>query len=449
MTTHKNTEGLAVRVKGPQRRQMAMRTQSLDQLLPHDHQARVLWQYVESLDLSAFYEGIQAVDGGRGRDAVDPRILLCLWLLATLEGISSARQLDRLCQRDLPYQWICGEVGVNHDLLNTFRSAHPEALDRVMIDTIGTLLAQNLVSLQRVAQDGMRVRASAGKSSFRRKDTLEKHLAEARAQVEALQQQGESDQGESDQGESDQGDGSTDGPSPRQHSARQRAAHQRQQRIEQALAARDQLQQQRERRKKGSGAEARASTTDPEARVMKMADGGYRPAYNVQFATTTGTQLIVGVDVTNQGSDAGLLSPMVEQIAANFGERPREYLADGGFNSRDDITQLEQHQTHVFAPLKEEEKLLSQGKDPSARQKADSDEYFAFRQRMQTDAAKAVYRQRSATAEFPNAGCRNRGLTQFRVRGLAKTRTTALWQALAHNFQMIRHHDWLPALFAT
>jgi len=437
MKTHMNADGLSVRVKGPQRRQMAMRTESLDQLLPHDHQARVLWQYVEGLDLSAFYAEIQAVDGGRGRDAVDPRILLCLWLLATLEGISSARQLDRLCQRDLPYQWICGEVGVNRDLLNTFRSAHPEALDGVMIETIGTLLAENLVSLHRVAQDGMRVRASAGKSSFRRKDTLQKHLAAARVQVEALRQQSDSD------------DEPTDGPSPRQQSARQRAANERQQRIEQALAARDQLHQQKERRQKGSGEQARASTTDPEARVMKMADGGYRPAYNVQFATTGDTQLIVGVDVTNQGSDAGLLSPMVEQIAANYDQRPRQCLADGGFNSRDDITLLEQNQTQVFAPLKEAEKLLSQGKDPSARQRDDTDEYFAFRQRMQTDAAKATYRQRSATAEFPNAGCRNRGLTQFRVRGRMKARTAALWQALAHNFQMIRHHGWLPTLFAT
>lgn len=361
-----------------------------------------------------------------------------MWLLATLEGISSARQLDRMCQRDLPYLWICGGVGVNRDLLNTFRSAHPEALDGVMIETIGTLLSQELVSLHRVAQDGMRVRASAGKSSFRRKDTLQKHLDEARAQVEALRQQGETDD-----------DDPTEGRSPRQQSARQRAARERQQRLEEALVARDQLHQQKERREKGSGEQARASTTDPEARVMKMADGGYRPAYNVQFATTTGTQLIVGVDVTSQGSDAGLLSPMVEQIEANYGERPREYLADGGFNSRDDITLLEQNQTKVFAPLKEEEKLLAQGKDPYARQRDDTDEYFTFHQRMQTDEAKMICRQRSATAEFPNAGCRNRGLTQFRVRSRMKARSTALWQALAHNFQMIRHHGWLPSLFAT
>jgi transposase len=428
-----NAEGLSVRVKTPQRLQMRMVMHSLDQLLPHDHQARVLWQYVCRLDLSAFYRDIQAVQSGPGRDAVDPRILLCLWLLATLEGISSARRLAVLCQRDIAYQWICGEVGVNRDMLNTFRCAHPEALDQLMVETIGTLLNQGLVSVERVAQDGMRVRASAGKSSFRRQDTLQKHLEVARQQVEQLRQERDD--------EEDPQHART-----RQQAARERAARERLERIEKALEEREQLHQQRERRKKGSGHEARTSTTDPAARTMKMGDGGYRPAYNVQFATTSQTQLIIGVRVTNQGSDAGLMASMVEQIEAKYGQRPREYLADGGFNSRDDITQLEQEGTQVFAPLKQEEELLAQGKDPYARQPADSDEYFAFRQRMQTEAAKEIYKQRSGTAEFPNAGCRNRGLQQFCVRGLEKVGTIPLWQALAHNFQMIRHHGWLPEL---
>lgn len=434
MNTPINSEGLSVRVKAPQRRQMQMRTLSLDQLLPHDHQARVLWDYVCSLDLSAFYRDIQAVDGGRGRDAVDPRILLCLWLLATLEGISSARRLAVLCERDLAYQWICGGVGVNRDLLNTFRCAHPDALDELLIETIGTLLHQNLVQLERVAQDGMRVRASAGKSSFRRQETLAKHLEDAREQVEQLRQEREQDEESASEGGN------------RRQAARERAARERLERIEKALAEREQLHQQRERRKKGSGSEARASTTDPQARNMKMGDGGYRPAYNVQFATTTGTQIIVGVDVTNQGTDAGQMGPMVEQIETKYAQRPREYLADGGFNARDDITQLEKEGTQVFAPLKQEQELLAKGKDPYARQAADTDEYFAFRQRMQTDEAKAIYQQRSAAAEFPNAGCRNRGLSQFRVRGLIKVKTIALWQAVAHNFQMIRHHGWLHHL---
>lgn len=431
MNTHKNSEGFTVRVNVPERDQMEMRTGSLDQLLPHDHQARVLWQYVCGLDLSSFYRDIQAVEGGKGRDAVDPRILLCLWLLATLEGISSARRVSLLCERDLPYLWICGGVGVNRDLLNTFRCAHPEALDELMTETVGTLLHQQLVSLERVAQDGMRVRASAGKSSFRRQGTLEEHLRAAREQVEQLRQQSDEEADES---------------RTRSEAARERAARERLERIEQALAERDKLHQQKERRKKGTGAEARASTTDPAARNMKMGDGGYRPAYNVQFATTAESQIIVGVDVTHQGTDAGLMTPMVDQIETAYGQRPQEYLADGGFNSREDISQLERRGVQTFVPIKQEPDLLKKGKDPYARQPDDTDEYAQWRQRMQTEEAKAIYRKRSATAEFPNAGCRNRGLSQFRVRGLEKVRTIAVWQALAHNFQMLRHHNWLERL---
>jgi transposase len=428
MTTPTNSDGFVVRVKAAQRDQVMMHLLSLDEMIRVDHPVRNIWRYVCSLDLSAFYRDIQAVQRGAGRDAVDPRILLTLWLFATVEGIASARRLADLCTRDLAYRWICGEVGVNHDLLNTFRNSYPEALDKLMTETIGILLHHDLVSLTRVAQDGMRVRASAGKSSFRRQATLEEHLQAAREQVEQMRQEDDDDAG----GRS------------RQEAARQRAAEERVERLEQAIAEREKLHQQREQKKKGTGGEARVSTTDPEARIMKMADGGYRPAYNVQFATAADSRVIVGVAVTNEGSDSGQMEPMVGQLGENFGVRPAEYLVDGGFSSREDTTRLEQQGVQVYSPVKKEETLLEQGQDPYARRRGDSDEYYAYRQRMKTAAAKAIYRERSSTAEFPNAGCRNRGLWQFPVRGLQKVRTLAVWQALVHNFQMIVHHGWLP-----
>jgi hypothetical protein len=335
-----------------------------------------------------------------------------------------------LCQRDLPYLWLCGEVGVNRDLLNTFRNSHPEALDALMTETIGILLSQDLVSLTRVAQDGMRVRASAGKSSFHRQATLAAHLDEARRHVEQMRQESDDDAG----GRS------------RQEAARQRAAEERLARLEQAIAEREKLHRQKEQQQRNTGAEARASTTDPEARTMKMADGGFRPAYNVQFATATGSRIIVGVAVTNEGGDSGQMDPMVTSIEERFAALPDEYLVDGGFSSREDTTQLEQRGVKVYSPLKKEQQLLEQGQDPYARRRGDSDEYYAFRQRMKTPEAKAIYRERCSTAEFPNAGCRNRGLQQFPVRGLRKARTIALWQALVHNFQMIVYHGWLPFL---
>jgi transposase len=406
---------------------------SLEEAIRKDHPVRNLWRYVCGLDLKMFYQDIQAVEGGVGRDTVDPRILLTLWLYATLEGIASARYLAELCERDFVYKWICGEVGVNRDMLNTFRSSQTEALDQLMTETIGILLHHNLVSLKRVAQDGMRVRASAGKSSFRRQKTLEDHLAEAREQVEQMRREGDDDAG----GRS------------RQEAARQRAAREQVERLEQALAEREKLHQQKEQKKKGTGQEARASTTDPEARVMKMADGGYRPAFNVQFSTAAQSRIVVGVEVTNEGSDSGQMEPMLEQVAENFATLPEEYLVDGGFSSREDTTKLEQRGVKVYSPVKKEQTLLEQGADPYARHRGDTDEYYAFRQRMKAPEAKEIYKERSSTAEFPNAGCRNRGLQQFPVRGLKKARGIALWQALVHNFQMILHHGWLGIVCGT
>jgi transposase len=423
-----NSDGFAVRVKTAQRNQVTMHLHTLDELIREDHPVRNIWRYVESLDLSAFYQDIQAVQGGVGRDAVDPRILLALWLFATVEGIGSARRLAELCTRDFAYLWICGEVTVNRDLLNTFRSSHPEALDRLMTETIGILLHHDLVSLRRVAQDGMRVRASASTRSFRRQATLEEHLQAAREQVEQLRQE-----------EDDDAPGRS-----RQEAARQRAAEERQARLEAAIAERAKLQEQKQQQPGNKKKEFRTSTTDPQARIMKMADGGYRPGYNVQFATAAGSRVIVGVDVTNIGGDSGQMEPMVKRLEQQFQRLPEEYLADGGFSSRDDTTSLEQRGVKVYAPLKKEQKLLEQGKDPYARQRHDSDEYYAYRQRMKTAEAKEIYKERASTAEFPNAGCRNRGLYQFRVRGLKKVRTIAVWQALAHNFLMILFHAWLP-----
>jgi len=430
MSIHLNSDGLPVRVQKPQRRQKELRTLALDELIPADHPARDVWRYVGSLDLSAFYLDMEAVEGGPGRDGVDPPILLALWLWATIEGISSARELEKLCQRDFVYQWLCGGVGVNRDLLNTFKNQHPKELDELMTQTIGVLLHHDLVSLTRVAQDGMRVRASAGKSSFHRRATLEKHLEDAREQVQQLRQDGE-----------DESEGRN-----RRDAARLRAAEDRQRRLEQALAEREKLQAQKEQQKRNSGVEARTSETDPEARIMKMADGGYRPAYNLQFATACGSRIIVGVDVTNEGSDSGQMEPMVSQLEQKFGTKPEEYLVDGGFSSRDDTTHLERSGVKVYSPIKKEEALLEQGGDPYARRRGDTDEYYVYRQRMKTPEAKTIYRERCSTAEFPNAGCRNRGLHQFNVRGLTKTKAVALWHALVHNLRMILYHGWLPVV---
>lgn len=420
MSTPERSDGGRARVQRPERMQIAWQPLALDQMVPGDHRVRVVWRYVESLDLSPLYARIRAVEGQAGRDAVDPRILLALWMFATIEGVSSARQLDRLCERDVAYLWICGGVGVNYHLLSDFRSAHGEFLDQLLTKTIATLLHQGLVTLETVAQDGVRVRANAGGSSFRREPTLRKCLEQARQQVERLNAEREQ--------EADPNTSNT-----RREAARQRAAEEHEQRIEQALEELAQLQEQRERRKAGSGDEARASTTDPEARNMKMACGGYRPAYNVQLATAGDARLIVGVDVTNSGSDRGQMAPLYDQLRRRYGKIPKQYLVDCGFNTKEDMTQLEQSGTQVYAPPYQEDSTKARGLDPYARKRHDNDETFAARQRMGTEEGQAIYKQRPSIAEYPNAEFRNRGLQQFRVRGLAKVRVIALWHAVTFN----------------
>jgi len=409
------------RLQCAERRQVEFQPFALDELIPADHEVRNVWDYVSQLDLSGLYDTILAVEGHVGRSPIDPKILMALWLYATIEGVGSARELNGLCTSHVAYRWICGGVSVNYHTLSDFRTAHVDLLDNLLTDSVGILMHQGLVTLNRVAEDGMRVRASAGASSFRRQETLEKHLAEAREQVTRLKEELEQDPGSL---------------SRRQKAARERAVRERAERVARALAEREEVEARREARKKGSGDDARASTTDPDARRMKMADGGTRPGFNVQFATDSDSFVTVGVIVTNSGSDAGGMSPMVEQLVERYGTAPDELLADGGFSTVDDIEAVEsKYPTTVYTPIKEEDKKVAKGIDPFAPRPRDSEIIGRWRQRMGTAAAKEIYKDRSSGAELPNAHARNRGLRQFLVRGELKVRAVALWQVLAHNFK--------------
>lgn len=410
------------RLRVPVRDQIEFRSASLDQLLPPDHEARVVWEAVSRLDLSSWVQEVKAVEGGPGRRGTTPHLLLALWVYATLQGEGSAREVARLCKRHIDYQWLCGGVTLNHHTLSDFRSQNGEKWDGVLSELVAGLMAEGLVTLERVAQDGMRVRASAGKSSFRRKATLQRCLAEAREQVATLKRLA---------------DENPDELNRRQQAARERAARERQQRVEAALAHCDELQAQREQRAKVSGEpvqEARASTTDPAARNMKFPNGGYNPGYNTQFMTDTGSGLIVGVEVTNAGSDGEELPPMLDQVRERCGKSPGEALVDGGFATKDAITDAaENHACTVYAPLKDEAKQLTKGADPYAKKRGDSPAVADWRGRMGTPAAKQIYRLRGQTAEWVNALCRNRGLWHMPVRGQPKCRIVALLYAITHN----------------
>ena len=407
------------RVRMPERNQVEMIVAALDQLVAEDHQVRIVWAFVEHQDLSALYALIRATEDRPGQTPIDPRLLMALWLNATLDGVGSARELDRRCTDDVAYRWLCGGVSVNYHTLSDFRVDHAEFLDALLTRDVASLLAEGLVDLNRIAEDGMRVRASAGASSYRRRPTLEQCLEDARKQVESLRRELEASPGSS---------------TPRERAARERAARERQERVERALAKSEALRA----KKSGKDKEkVRVSTTDPDVPVMKMGDGGFRPAANVELATDTASQIITGMDVTGRGSDQGELAPMVEQHKERYGRYPAEVLVDGGFAKKEDIEAVSEpgKGCTVYAPV-------SKPKDPERDRflplPDDSEAVASWRRRMGTAEAQEIYKERASTAECVNAIARNRGLLQFTVRGLKKIKAVVLWYVLAHN--LMRAH---------
>ena len=414
------TEGPAgrPRLQRPDRDQVQLRATHLDALLPADHRARLVWGYVEGLDLSGLEARVRSVEGGPGRPAIDPAILMGLWLYATLEGVGSARALERLCDEHDAYRWLCGGVGVNHHTLADFRVDHVELLDDILTTGVAALIAGGLVTMERVAQDGMRVRASAGDGSFRRRDTLEAALADAEAQVRALRAELDDDPAAT---------------SRRVAAARERAARERLERVREALGRLPALEAARRRKGRPPGT-VRVSTTDPGARVTKMADGGWRPAWNAQLATDAGSGIIVGADIARVGVDHGELAPMVRQLRRRYGRAPGAMLADGGFVNLDAFEELAACGVTVYAPPKEDHRIIRGPADPSA---IDTPVIAGWRARMATPEALAIYRGRASAAEWTNAGMRNRGLHAVRVRGRDRVRACLLWQVLAHNLMRI------------
>jgi len=430
----------------PQRNQIELRAVDLEALLAPDHAARTVWAFVQSMDLAPLYARIKSVAGRGGAPAIDPAILVALWLWATIDGVGSAREVDRLCERDDAYRWICGGVGVNYHSLADFRTEHEAWLDAQLSRSIASLLDRRLVTLNAVAQDGLRVRAHAKAGSFRRREKLAELHAQAQAQVQALKRELTEDAGAS---------------ARRKQAAVERAAREREQRLAAALATMDKLQRKpppeaktpkpsKRRGREGDDdlaspdatvakpepeAQPRVSTTDAEARIMKMADGGFRPAFNAQLAVDADTQLIAAVAISNSGSDMGQMSPMHQDIQQRYDLTPDHWLADGGFTKLQAIDELTARGTQPVVPPP---RSRNPEVDPFEPKSTDTPAQAQWRDFMSSDFAKALYIQRGATVECANAQLRRRGLSRFNVCGLVKARAVLLWHALAHNLMRMR-----------
>ena len=417
-----------LRLETAERGQIGFQQGSLDDLLSLDHRARQVWDYVEGLDLGVLYARVRTTVQSTGRPAIDPAILMSLWLYGTLEGVGSARLLDRLCKSDAAYRWLCGGVSVNYHTLSDFRSEAGPVLDQLLSRSMVGLIASGLVDVQTVAVDGLRVRASAGSGSFRSGERLAELYAAAKEAVEQLRAEVEDDPGSAER---------------RTKARRQAVAEDRLRRLEEAHQAHAEVEDRREeadreqrRKKPRDDKPARASTSDPQARVMKMGDGGYRPAYNVQITTAAEGAHIIGVSVTDQGTDHGLLTPALDEARRRYGIKPRRVLADGGYYSKADIETLHAAGIELFCPLPRNGKG-----DPAAPRRGDKAGTIAWRQRMASQPGQAVYKRRFAT-ERPHADMRNHGLQRLLVRGAHKVKAVVLWHAHAFNFLQFKRLGW-------
>jgi transposase len=499
-------EGKTVRCKAVERNQLLLRPVDVEKLVGEEHAVRAIWELVGKLDLEPFYAEVGALEGQAGRPVWDPKVLMSLWIYAYKDGVSSAREIARLCEYHPAYQWLTGMEVVNYHTLADFRVEHQQALDGLFIEVLGVLSQQGLITLKRVMHDGTKIKASAADKSFRRKTTLESHLRQAQEQVAAM------------------GDPHSQQLSQGVAQARKRALREKQERLEQALKELEQLEGARskelaKKEAKGKKKELRASTTDPQARNMIQAKGAFGPAYNIQISTDAKAKVIVGVGVSQSCSDAGELEAAVERIESNLGQKPEQMVADGAYPTQPTIEAMAEKEIDLIGPLREtrkapwEDPLKRRGVsrefypkafcyDPSTdhytcpaqkllsfeteeRQKgwvrrryrarpADCQscpfqarccpktkkgrslvrqektaQLAAFEAKMQTEEARKIYKERAGVAEFPNAWIKEKmGLRQFHLRGVVKVRLEALWACLTYNICQWIRLCWKPQRLA-
>jgi transposase len=463
------------------RQQMSWRAVDVEQLISEDHPARAIWTLVGRLDLRRFYENIESSAEEGGRPAIDPQLLISLWVYAYSRGIGSAREIERRCEYDPAFQWLTGIEPVNYHTLADFRVEQGKELHQLFSDLLGVLSAERLITLEEVMQDGTKIQAQASGKTFRREKTLREHVERARLQVEALRDPL-----------------AEPAVNRRQQAARERASREKRERLEQALV---ELEKLRETKKTAEEKrETRTSTSDPEARVMKQAGGGFAPSYNAQISTDGKHGLIVAVDVTQAGNDCHQLAPAAEQIEQRCGRKPLRMVADAGYTSRENIQELAEKNIDFVGSLADNaakartnqqrfaatqfvyeaeqdryicpagKPLLYEGRDErggisylkykaaaedckncslraaccggnqkhsrSIVRSRESPVMNAFREKMATEQAQAVYRRRGPIAEFVHAWIKSKlGLRQFHVRGLKKVQMEMLWACLTYNLQ--------------
>lgn len=468
------------------RNQKVLQPLDIENLIPAEHPARKIWAVVGGLDLSRFEEQILAVEGRAGRDTFAPQLLISIWIYAYSKGIHSAREIERQLAYEPALQWLAGLRTINHHTLSDFRVAHAEALRELFTQVLAMLTMKKLITLERVATDGTKIRADVSKKSFSRAQTIRRHLQLAQEHIAELERQ------EAEQQTTKQ-----------QQAARRRAARDEEQRLQEALAEIQLLQAEK---KYAKDREPQASTTDPKARFMRTSDAGLAPAYNVQISADAAHGLIADVEVVNDPQDAQQLAPAVDRLKETYERYPEQMLADGGYTNHESVLEMAERKVDFYGKFSGRADKLSgravrpEGYDrgcfayeeasnefvcpegkrlrhKQSRQQGKAREQHvwsaagedcraceaqplccpgidlkkygrsvsltvvhppiaAFDEKMRRPEAQALYKKRAPLAEFPNAWIKDKlKLRRFATRGLAKVKCEVLWAALTFNLQ--------------
>jgi transposase len=415
------------KLKTSVRTQYEFYSRCLDELVPEDHKVRQVWDFVSNMDLSACFLDIYTFRDYVGRSKIDPKILLTLWIYSILDGNSSSRKLEELCLNHDVYKWICGGVSVSRTTLAEFRSINPRKFDDLLTKCLAVMVKHNLLSDSDFSQDGTRVKANAGYNSFRSEDSLKDLEAQVAKYIDELKDE----------------EKSSDNPYEKRKLAEKlRRADEKKNRIKAALENIEEARcakiingtRNNNKPTEEDLVKVRASTTDPDVRKMKMGDGGFRLAYNVQFGTGLDSRVIYGVEVvkTNDpGTPPRLMNQVQERLKKlNIVEGLKNWIADSAYSSKIDIKTAANlfPKCFYFAPAKPQK-----GIDPKVHLKTDCDDLRAWRDSIGSDYVKEIYKKRCSTAEFSNMHVKNQALKEFSVRGLVKVRGMAVLHAIAQN----------------
>src|SRR5487761_322755 len=452
------------------RQQMSWRAVDVEKLIGEDHAARAIWALVGRLDLGRFYEGIASSAAEGGRPAFDPQLLISLWVYAYSQGIGSAREVARRGEYDPAFQRLTGLDAVNYHTLADFRVEKQKELDVLFTQVLAALSKEGLITLEQVMQDGTKIKALASSGTYHREGTIREHLERARQRVTEM------------------GDPRNEESSPKAKQAQARARREQQERLEDAL---EELQKLRAR-KTGEKAksEARVSTSDPQARVMKQSHGGLALSYNAQISTDAAHGIILDAAVTQEAEDSAQLLPAIDRVEQRLKKKPRQMVADGGYTTRDNIEKTAGREIDFLGSMRwdnvpsgattphrlppsafiyqpETNRYVARAQDcqactrkpeccpenekrgRSVARPEESQMVVAFREKMASEEAQAQYRRRGRVVEFCHAWIKTKlGLRQFHVRGLPKTQTELLWACLTYNLQQwirLRKLQTVPA----